>query len=65
MIISLIFVALSGLMGVGMYFLVIGIVFSAGGGGLLWTATDYNQLSFYIVLLVVCLVICFSLQNTC
>lgn len=27
MIISLIFVALSGLMGVGMYFLVIGIVF--------------------------------------
>lgn len=59
MIISLIFVALSGLMGMGMYFLVIGIVFSTGGGELFRAATDYNQLSFYIVLLLVCLVICF------
>ncbi|WNS46402.1 hypothetical protein [Paenibacillus sp. MMS20-IR301] len=58
MIISLIFVALSGVMGAGMYFLVIGIVFSIGGGDLP-VATDYNQLSFYLVLLLACLVICF------
>lgn len=57
MIISLIFVALSAVMGVGMYFLVISILLSIGGGDLF--TTSYDQLSFYIVIFILCLVICF------
>lgn len=45
MIMSFLFIALSAALGVGMWFLVIGIVFSIGGGDL-FIVTHYDSLFF-------------------
>lgn len=45
MIMSLFFIALSAAMGVGIWFLVIGIIFSTGSGDL-FTVTHYDSLFF-------------------
>lgn len=55
MIMSLFFVALSAVMGVGIWFLVIGIAFSIGGGNL-FTVTHYDSLFFYATLLLLCII---------
>ncbi|ETT79752.1 hypothetical protein C173_01297 [Paenibacillus sp. FSL R7-277] len=52
---SLFFVALSAAMGVGVWFLVIGIVFSIGGGDL-YIVTHYDSLFFYATLLLLCII---------
>lgn len=52
---SLFFVALSAAMGVGIWFLVIGIIFSIGVGDL-FTVTHYDSLFFYATLLVLSII---------
>lgn len=52
MIMSFLFIALSAALGVGMWFLVIGIVFSIGGGDL-FIVTHYDSL-FFILLFFCC-----------
>lgn len=54
MIMSFFFIALSAAIGVGMWFLVIGIVFSIGGGSLF--VTHYDSLFFYSAVLLLCIV---------
>ncbi|MEK4854612.1 hypothetical protein NST04_32560 [Paenibacillus sp. FSL H7-0756] len=60
---SLFFVALSAAMGVGIWFLVIGIFFSIGGGDL-FTVTHYDSLFFYATLFLLCIIAYLFLQNT-
>lgn len=55
MIMSLFFIALSAAMGVGIWFLVIGIIFSTGSGDL-FTVTHYDSLFFYATLLLLCII---------
>ncbi|AIQ22988.1 hypothetical protein ACFWMP_05630 [Paenibacillus sp. NPDC058367] len=55
MIMSFLFIALSAALGVGMWFLVIGIVFSIGGGDL-FIVTHYDSLFFYIAVFLLCIV---------
>ncbi|MEK3903449.1 MULTISPECIES: hypothetical protein [unclassified Paenibacillus] len=52
---SLFFIALSAAMGVGIWFLVIGIIFSTGSGDL-FTVTHYDSLFFYATLLLLCII---------
>lgn len=52
---SFFFIALSAALGVGMWFLVIGIVFSIGGGDI-FTVTHYDSLFFYIIVFLLCIV---------
>lgn len=52
MIMSFLFIALSAALGVGMWFLVIGIVFSIGGGDL-FIVTHYDSLFFILLFFVV------------
>lgn len=52
MIMSFLFIALSAGIGIGMWFLVIGIVLSIGGGDI-FTAPQYDSL-FFIVLFFYC-----------
>lgn len=54
MIMSFFFITLSAEIGVGMWFLVIGIVFSIGGGSLF--VTHYDSLFFYSAVLLLCIV---------
>ncbi|MNO50868.1 hypothetical protein D3C76_412550 [compost metagenome] len=56
MIMSFLFIALSAGIGIGMWFLVIGIIFSIGGGDL-FTVTQYDSLFFYSAVLLLCIVI--------
>lgn len=53
MIISFLFIFLSAAMGVAMWFLIIGIVFSIGGGNL-FIVTHYDSLFFYITVFLLC-----------
>ncbi|MEK5235550.1 hypothetical protein NST99_07610 [Paenibacillus sp. FSL L8-0470] len=53
---SFMFIALSAAVGVGMWFLVIGIIFSIGGGSL-FTVTHYDSLLFNTILFLLCIVV--------
>ncbi|AIQ70920.1 hypothetical protein [Paenibacillus graminis] len=53
---SIFFIALSAAIGVGMWFLVIGIIFSIGGGDL-FKVTHYDSLFFNITIFLLCIVI--------
>lgn len=55
MIMSFLFIALSAGIGIGMWFLVIGIVLSIGGGDI-FTAPQYDSLFFYSAVLLLCIV---------
>ncbi|WP_042201128.1 hypothetical protein [Paenibacillus camerounensis] len=57
MIMSLLFIVLSGAMGAGIWYLIIGIAFSVGTGNV-FTVTRYDALVFYIALLLLCIIVC-------
>lgn len=52
--ISLFFIFLSAAIGVAMWFLIIGIVFSIGGGDI-FIVTHYDSLFFYIIVFLLCI----------
>lgn len=54
---SLFFIFLSAAIGVAMWFLIIGIVFSIGGGDI-FTVTHYDSLFFYITVFLLCIGSC-------